>query len=124
MPTTWECFRGAAIALAGAGPIKQRLVEAYRDHLAGLAEPDLPYEIRQDFRTLVASLNRSPRVGDLGPLEATARKLSDHDAGQLSASIIEMFAAVSEQGRAVTRTPALRAVNAPDDALPPLLRSR
>ena len=124
MPTTWECFRGAAVTLAGAGSIKQRLVEAYRSHLATVADADLPYEIRQDFRSLVARLNESPKVGGLGPVEASVRKLSDGDASAIAGRIVEMFATVSEQGREVTRTPTLRAVNAPDEPVPPLLRAR
>ena len=36
MSSAWENFFAATVVLASAGPIKHRLAEAYREHLADL----------------------------------------------------------------------------------------
>ena len=47
MSTSWENFFAATAILASSGPIKHRLIQAYRTHLADLQEDDLPKEIRE-----------------------------------------------------------------------------
>ena len=42
MSSAWENFFAATAMLASAGPIKHRLAEAYRTHLANVDEDDLP----------------------------------------------------------------------------------
>ncbi|HWK33743.1 MAG TPA: hypothetical protein VNR51_08700, partial [Hyphomicrobium sp.] len=56
MSSAWENFFAATVVLASAGPIKHRLVEAFRKHLAGLEEDELPREIRDEFSTLSTAL--------------------------------------------------------------------
>jgi hypothetical protein len=46
MSTTWEKFQGATLSLARSGSIKERLTDAYRNHLSAVAEEELPREIR------------------------------------------------------------------------------
>jgi len=45
-------FHAALQVLVGTGPVKQRLVDAYRRHLALLREQDLPDAVRERFTTL------------------------------------------------------------------------
>ena len=45
MSATWDKFHGAALLLAGAGPVKQRLADAFRTHLVDLDVKDLPREL-------------------------------------------------------------------------------
>jgi hypothetical protein len=115
-PTTRERFHGAALTLVGAAPVKQRLSRAFLDHLAGLTEPELPREIRQDFASLCSCLTRGKPVVGQTPVEASVRKLSEVEAEGLAARIIEMYEAVAEstamQG---ARSPALRAVGSSID---------
>ena len=60
MNTTWERFQGAALSLARSGPIKERLAIAYRSHLAGLDEDELPDDVREQFRCFNCALTREP----------------------------------------------------------------
>ena len=46
MNTVWEKFQAATLSLARSGSIKDRLTNAYRNHLSTVAEDDLPREIR------------------------------------------------------------------------------
>ncbi len=112
MATTREHFHDAALTLVGAAPVKQRLAQAFRDHLADLAEPDLPREIRQDFASLRSCLTRAKPVIGQGAVEASVRKLSEGEAADLAARIIEMYEAVAESaaGQPGTRKLGLRAV--------------
>jgi hypothetical protein len=116
MPTTRERFHGAALTLVGAAPVKQRLSRAFREHLDGLTEPELPREIRQDFASLCTCLTRGKPVVGQSPVEASVRKLSEGEAEDLAARIFEMYEAVAEsafvQG---SRSPALRAVGSSID---------
>jgi hypothetical protein len=42
MSTTWEQLEGAVLTLARSGTIKERLADAFRNHLAQLNADDLP----------------------------------------------------------------------------------
>lgn len=116
MATIREHFHDAALALVGAAPVKQRLAQAFRDHLADLTEPDLPREIRQDFASLRSCLTRAKPVIGQGAVEASVRKLSEGEAADLAARIFEMYEAVAEYAVAHgPRSPALRAVGSSID---------
>jgi hypothetical protein len=58
MNSAWEHFFAATAVLASAGPIKNRLAEAYREHLDGLDRDDLPKEIRDEFSSLSTAMCR------------------------------------------------------------------
>ena len=49
MSTAWDNFQGATLSLARSGTIKDRLTDAYRNHLAAVTEDELP---RRDPRTV------------------------------------------------------------------------
>lgn len=112
MPTTRDRFHDAALTLVGAAPVKQRLSRAFCEHLAGLTEPELPREIRQDFASLRSCLTRAKPVVGQGPVEASVRKLSEGEAADLAARIIEMYEVVAESaaGQQAARASGLRAV--------------
>jgi hypothetical protein len=107
MSSTWEHFFAAAAILASAGPIKHRLVEAYRTQLADLDEDELPKEIREEFSSLSTCLcSVRPMRGETA-VQATVRKMSDQEAGGVAARIIGMLAVIARQQ---TVRPKLRAV--------------
>jgi hypothetical protein len=111
MSTAWDRFHGAALLLAGAGPVKQRLAHAFRTHLVDLEIEELPRELRADFLALAKSLTAGRAVGGMGVIDATVRKLSDAQAAAYTGRLIAMYGALAQsQGRA-QRTPALRAIN-------------
>ena len=110
MTTTWDLFHGAALALVGAGSVKQRLAHAYRRYLFDLDADSLPRELRTDFQWLSERLTSGRAVGGLGVVEATVRKMSDPEASRCAERIIEMFSVLTETQPHAARTHGLRAV--------------
>lgn len=108
MSTAWEHFFAATIILASAGPIKHRLVEAYRNHLADLDQEELPKEIRDEFSSLSSCMCRVTPLRGETAVQATVRKMSDREAGGIAARIVGILGTLSCQ-QVVTR-PKLRAV--------------
>ena len=49
MISAWDCFHFATLELVRSTPIKQRLISAYRRHLALLPEDQLPGDVRESF---------------------------------------------------------------------------
>jgi hypothetical protein len=94
MSTTWEQLEGAALSLARAGSIKDRLVDAYRHHLAQVNEEDLPDSLRAKFRDCHASLTRErPQPGE-DAVRATVRKMSSTQADELACDVVRLYGAL------------------------------
>jgi len=108
MSSAWEHFFAATVILASAGPIKHRLAEAYRTHLASLDEDELPKEIREDFSSLSSCMSRVPPLRGETAVQATVRKMSDLEAGGLAVRIVNMLGVLARQQTA--QRPKLRAV--------------
>jgi hypothetical protein len=110
MASTWELFHQAALALVGAGTVKQRLALAYRRYLNDVDPEMLPREVRSDFLALASKLTSERAVGGLGIVEATVRKMSDVEATRCSERIVEMFYMLESPSQAL-RPHGLRAVS-------------
>ena len=95
MLSTWEKFHSATVELAGAGPIKRRLVGAYVNHLASLTEDQLPKEIREDFTTLCREMRAVRPMPGEDAVRATVRKMSADDANRHAVQIVNMLGIVS-----------------------------
>jgi hypothetical protein len=109
MSSAWEHFFAATLVLASAGPIKHRLAEAFREHLADLDEDELPREIREEFSSLSNSLSCvRPMKGETA-VQATVRKMSDSEAGSWAVRIVGMLGVLARL-QAAQRAPKLRAV--------------
>ncbi len=104
MSTTWEQLEGAALSLARAGPIKDRLAEAFRSHLAEVNTEELPESLRQQFRVCHDALIRErPQPGE-DAVRATVRKLSASEADELACFVVRLYGAyVRETTREATR---------------------
>lgn len=113
MSSVWENFLAATAILVSAGPIKQRLAEAYRAHLATVNEEDLPREIREEFSSLSTCLSRVRPMRGETAIQATVRKMSDPEAGRLAVRIVDMLAVIARTQ--YQQRPKLRAVNSGDD---------
>lgn len=109
MSSAWEQFFAATLVLASARPIKHRLLEAYRGHLADLQEDDVPREIREEFTALTSSISRVKPLRGETAVQATIRKMSDAEAGSFAARIVNMLGVLARLHGA-QRTPKLRAV--------------
>src|SRR5688572_8230746 len=91
----WEKFQSATLSLARSGSIKDRLADAYRNHLCDVAEDDLPKEIREQFRSLSDALTREPPLSrGEDAIRATLRKMSNDEADRMASSVVQMFCVV------------------------------
>ena len=121
MQTSWECFRDAVVVLAGGGPVKQRLTDAFQCQLRDIDPESLPRDLRGPFSTLLAALQSGQRVGTLDAISASVRKMSEAEAERHAQSIVHMFAGLQEP-TAANRPAVLRAVpNTVDDEIPAFL---
>jgi hypothetical protein len=109
MSSAWENFFAATVVLASAGPIKHRLTEAFRLHLADLEEEELPKEIREEFSSITTYISRVKPLRGETAIQATVRKMSDLEAGRMAVRIVNLLGVVARQG-AAQRPPKLRAV--------------
>jgi hypothetical protein len=116
MAAHWDEFHAALQVLVGTGPVKQRLVDAYRRHLVSIHGQDLPDAVRDRFATLHAAMHEAPAAGGMTAPEASVRKMSEKDAAGYAAAILEMFAVLSALDEADT-APRLRIVASGDDVL-------
>jgi len=91
MISAWECFHFAALELVRSTPIKQRLVCAYRRHLASLPEEELPTEIRESFNQVMRSLRGVQPLRGEDAVAASVRKMSNQEADECAALIVEIF---------------------------------
>jgi hypothetical protein len=94
MSTTWEQLEGAALSLVRSGPIKDRLAEAYRNHLAYVRAEDLPEALREEFRACHDALTRERPLRGEDAVRATVRKMSSSEADELACSVVRLFAAI------------------------------
>ncbi|MBL8266738.1 hypothetical protein [Steroidobacter sp.] len=109
MSSAWENFFAATVVLASAGPIKHRLTEAFREHLADLEEDELPREIRDEFTSLSTTLSSVRPMRGENAVQATVRKMSDSEAGDCAVRIVGMLGVLARL-QAAQRAPKLRAV--------------
>ncbi len=102
MNTAWEKFQGATLSLARSGPIKDRLLEAYRNHLSDICEDELPREIREEFRAVSLNFTRErPMLRGEDAVRATIRKMSNDEADRLACSVVHIFSAIPRGAPAV-----------------------
>ena len=98
MSTTLEKFLGAALSLARSGSIKERLTEAYRNHLALVDESELPIELVEEFRAVSYALNRErPLLRGEDAFRATVRKMSSIEADEIASSVVRLFGEMSRE---------------------------
>ncbi len=95
MSTTWEKFQGATLSLTRSGSMKDRLTDAYRNHLSAVAEEELPREIREQFHNVRCSLTRErPQRGE-DAIRASVRKLSSHEAENIAETVVQMMSVMA-----------------------------
>ena len=109
--TTWEIFQGATLSLARSGALKDRLTEAYRNHLSCVDETELPRDVREDFRSFNRALNRErPLLRGEDAVRATIRKMSNGDAEAAATSVVKMFCALQRGANSSRSTPTVTIV--------------
>ncbi|MGH8139525.1 MAG: hypothetical protein ACREVV_15225 [Steroidobacteraceae bacterium] len=104
MSTPQDQFQAAALSLARPGSIKDRLTEAYRNHLAFVDEDELPNELREAFRAFSHTLTRErPLLRGEDAVRATVRKMSSNEATEVAFAVVRMFGAISRCNTGNTR---------------------
>ncbi len=95
MLIAWEKLHSATVELAGVGPIKQRLFNAYVNHLASFPTDQVPREVRDDFGGLARAMHAVPPLPGEDSVRATIRKMSDGEANRHAVQIVNMFGALA-----------------------------
>jgi hypothetical protein len=104
MDSAWEKLQAATLSLARSGTIKERLTNAYRNHLASVVEADLPTEVRDEFRAFSYAITREqPMLRGEDAVRATIRKMSNDEADHIASSVVRMFAAMPRGPAALSR---------------------
>jgi hypothetical protein len=91
MNSALECFHFAILELVRGIPIKQRLVSAYRRHLAALREDQLPGEARESFDQVMRILHGVQPLPGEDAVAASVRKMSNQEADECAFLIVEIF---------------------------------
>lgn len=84
-------FYAAVRTLSGAGAIKQRLAEAYADHLELISEDEVPEIIRPRYDLLRRQMHSAMPIGDESAVVASVRKMSPADASDCASLIVAIF---------------------------------
>jgi hypothetical protein len=88
-----ENMHCAALELVRSTPIKQRLISASR-HMTPLVENELPSEIRGSFAQLMQALAGVQPLRGEDVVVASVRKMSNQQADDCAALIVEIFGAL------------------------------
>jgi hypothetical protein len=103
MISAWDCLRFATLELVRSSPIKQRLVCAYRRHLAALPPEQVPDDVRGSYVQVTQALcGVQPQRGE-DAVAASVRKMSNQDADDCAALIVEIFGMMSRRPSESTR---------------------
>jgi hypothetical protein len=90
-------FYAAVSILVGDGHIKQRLMRAYQDNLDDISEDELPAELKQPFSDLRSRMHRVAPLNGEGPICASVRKMSVHEASDCAISVVSLYGEVVRQ---------------------------
>jgi hypothetical protein len=91
MISAWENLHFATLELVRSTPIKQRLVCAYRRHLAAIPADQLPAEVRESFTQMMRSLCSVQPLRGEDAVAASVRKMSNQEADDCAALVVEIF---------------------------------
>jgi hypothetical protein len=104
MSAVWESLHRATLELASAEPIKQRVINAFSNHLKEMDMDSLPAELRPRFQALVARLTSiRPARGETA-VKATVRKMSNEEARNCAQEIVELTGELAFQRSLAARS--------------------
>lgn len=112
-------FQAAVKVLAAHGHIKQRLIDAFANHLDEIDVEELPVAVKQAFADLRLLMHRVAPLNGEGPVCASVRKMSVTDASECAVTVVSLYDEIMRLGaRAAVAVP-LRDEDAP--RIPPFL---
>jgi hypothetical protein len=103
MISAWDSLHSATLELVRSTPIKQRLISAYRRHLMSVVEDQLPSEVRASFSRVVRSLVGVQPLRGEDAVAASVRKMSNQEADDCAALIVEIFGLISRADSGAVR---------------------
>jgi hypothetical protein len=92
----------ATVKLSQGGPIKDRLADAYSEHLVNIEAVAVPERFRSQFTELHDALNREKPLPRESVVRASVRKMSNDDAGRYAALVVQVFATLARADKAAT----------------------
>ena len=92
MAAAWESLHRAALEVATADSVKQRVTNAFSKYLEELDLATLPAELRPRYTELVARLTRVRPLRGESAVAATVRKMSNEEAAECAQQIVELLA--------------------------------
>lgn len=90
-------FYAAVSVLAGDGHVKQRLMRAYQENLDDIHEDELPRQIKKSFSKLKMRMHRVAPLNGEGPICASVRKMSVHEASDCAVSVVSLYSEIIRQ---------------------------
>ncbi len=114
-------FRDAVRALSGAGPVKQRLIQAFSSHLDEIHDDELPGEARLAFAELRTRLHQAKPMNGETPIRASVRKMSPTEAEHCAEIILDLFESTLEQEMNGRPLHLVDSENASASPIPPFL---
>jgi hypothetical protein len=121
MIQAWECLYSATLELVRSTPIKQRLISAYRRHLAPFPEDQLPREVRESFSQVMRWLRGVQPLPGEDAVAASVRKMSNQEADDCAALIVEIFGSMCRINVAPSRANSVVQLHSVDDYEAPAL---
>jgi hypothetical protein len=100
MVSAWNSLHSATLELVRSTPIKQRLIAAYRRHLSSIHEDQLPAEARGSFAQVMRNLAGVPPLRGEDAVAASVRKMSNQEADDCAALVVEIFGMLSRESDA------------------------
>ena len=97
MSTSLELLQGATLRLTQDGTVKDRLADAFSDHLSFIEPSLLPDGVRDEFDLLRDAMYRERPLPRESPVRASVRKMSAEEANYFSGLVVRMFCAVARQ---------------------------
>ena len=91
---------GRCRQLTRTGSIKDRLTDAFRNHLAHINAEELPEALRAEFRACHDALIRERPLPGEDAVRATVRKISSHEADEIAASVVRLYGAFVRESTA------------------------
>src|ERR1700723_3982234 len=104
MISAWDCLHFATLELVRSTPIKQRLICAYRRHLAALQEHEIPSEAREPYSQVMRTLCGVQPLRGEDAVAASVRKMSNQEADDCAAQIVEIFGLMCKTHHSATRS--------------------
>ncbi len=95
MNDTIDHLQRATLRLSQEGSMKDRLVEAYSDHLADIDPARLPECMRADFQSLHTAMHSAVPQPRECVIRASVRKMSIAEVRAFAALVVRAFAALA-----------------------------